>query len=175
MIRDNQFLFGKVCSRGASFGLAQMDPDRHFEADGDVGRYEALLQMADLVVHHGSVHELLPELAQRLHKVASFEVASFSLYDPAKNVMRMHFWEGSESLSDLTELPVEESACGFVWEKQQAMVWPDLHQETRFQRAVNLLIKKGVRSYCTLPLTTAQRKFGALGLGSSRPQCLRRR
>jgi len=49
------------------------------------------------------------------------------------------------------------------------MVWPDLHQETRFQRAVSLLIEKGVRSYCTLPLTTAQKKFGALGLGSSRP------
>jgi GAF domain-containing protein len=26
-----------------------------------------------------------------------------------------------------------------------------------------------VRSYCTLPLTTAQKRFGALGLGSSRP------
>jgi formate hydrogenlyase transcriptional activator len=146
-----------------------MDPDRHFEADGDVDRYEALLQMADLVVHHRSLPELLPELAQRLHKVASFEIASFSLYDPEKNVMRMHFWDGDEKLSDLTELPVEESACGFVWEKQQAMVWPDLHQETRFQRAVRLLIEKGVRSYCTLPLTTAQKRFGALGLGSSRP------
>jgi formate hydrogenlyase transcriptional activator len=64
---------------------------------------------------------------------------------------------------------VEESACGFVWEKQQPMVWPDLREETRFHRAVSLLIKKGVRSYCTLPLTTAQKRFGALGLGSSRP------
>jgi formate hydrogenlyase transcriptional activator len=146
--------------------LAQMDPDRHFE---DVGRYEALLQMADLVVHHGGVPELLPEVAQRLCKVASFEVASFSLYDPAKNVMRMHFWEGSERLSDLTELPVEESACGFVWEKQRPMVLSDLHQETRFRPAVNLFLEKGVRSYCGLPLTTGQKKFGALGLGSSRP------
>jgi formate hydrogenlyase transcriptional activator len=140
-----------------------MGPERHFEA-GDVGRYEALLQMADLVVHHRGVPELLPELAKRLHKVASFEIASFSLYDPEKNVMRMHFWEGSELLSDLTELPVEESACGFVWQKQQPMVWRDLQEETRFQRAVSLLIEKGVRSYCTLPLTTAQKKFGA-GVG----------
>jgi formate hydrogenlyase transcriptional activator len=146
-----------------------MAPDRHFELDGDAERYEALLHMADLVVHHGNLPELLPELAQRLHKVASFEVASFSLYDPEKNVMRMHFWEGSDRLSDLTEFPVEESACGVAWEKQQPMVWPDLHQETRFQRAVSLLKQKGVRSYCTLPLTTAQKKFGALGLGSSRP------
>src|SRR5437016_1477375 len=125
-----------------------MDPDRRFDADVDVRRYEVLLQMADLVVHHRGLPELLPELAQRLHQVASFEVASFSLYDPDKNVMRMHFWEGSEVLSDLTEFPVDESACGVAWEKQEPMVWSDLHQETRFQRAVNLLIAKGVRSYC---------------------------
>ena len=146
-----------------------MDPERHFDSGIEVDRYEALLQMADLVVHHGGIPELLPQLAKRLQQVASFEIASFSLYDPEKKVMRMHFWEGSERLSDQTELPVEESACGFVWEKQQAMVWPDLHQETRFRPAVRLLTGKGVRSYCTLPLTTAQKRFGALGLGSSRP------
>ena len=146
-----------------------MDPDRHFEANEDVGRYEALLQMADLVVHHRSVPELLPELAQRLRSVASFEVASLCLHDPHKNVMRIHFWEGDQRLSDITELPVEESACGFVWEKQRPMVLDDLHTETRFRRAVSLLREKGVRSYCELPLTTAEKKLGALGLGSSRP------
>jgi formate hydrogenlyase transcriptional activator len=146
-----------------------MDPSRHFEVEGDVGRYEALLQMADLVVHHRSVPELLPELAQRLRKVASFEIASLCLHDPQKNVMRMHFWEGDDRDSDLAELPVEESACGYVWEKQRPMVLPDLHLETRFQRAVNLLKQKGVRSYCELPVTTEQRRFGALGLGSFRP------
>ena len=146
-----------------------MDPDRHFETGGDARRYEAMLHMADLVVHHRGLPELLPELAKRLRQVASFEVASFSLYDPDKHVMRMRFWEGSDRLSEPAELPVDESACGVAWEKQQAMVWPDLHQETRFQRAVNLLKQKGVRSYCTLPLTTTQKRFGALGLGSSRP------
>jgi formate hydrogenlyase transcriptional activator len=106
-----------------------MDPgSRHFEVDGDVGRYEALLQMADLVVHHRSVPELLPELALRLRNVASFEIASLCLHDPEKNVMRMHFWEGNDRLSDSAELPVEESACGFVWEKQLPVVLPDLHQ-----------------------------------------------
>lgn len=154
---------------GASlYVLAQMDPDRHFEVE-EIGRYEALLQMADLMVHQGAMHELLPDLAQRLKKVASFEVASFSLYDPDKNVMRMHFWEGNDRLSDLAELPVEESVCGFAWKEQQPVVWPDLHQETRFRRAVSLLIEKGVRSYCTLPLTAGQKRLGAMGLGSSRP------
>jgi len=149
-----------------------MDPDCHFDAD-DVSRYEALLQMADLAVHYCGVPEMLPQLAQRLRKVASFEVASFALYDPEKKLMRLHFWEGSDRLSDLAELPVEESACGFVWDKQRPMVLPDLRQETRFQAAVNILIEKGVRSYCGLPLTSGQKKFGALGLGSQRPNAYR--
>jgi formate hydrogenlyase transcriptional activator len=150
-------------------GLAQMDPHRRFEVEGDARRYEALLQMADLVVHHRGVPDLLPELAQRLREVASFEIASFSLYDPEKHVMRMHLWDGTDRLSEPAEMPVDESACGMAWEKQEPMVWPDLHQETRFQRAVSFLVRKGVRSYCTLPLTTAQKRFGALGVGSSRP------
>jgi hypothetical protein len=75
-------LLGKVCSRGAFLeGRVQMDPERHFESGIDVDRYEALPQMADLVVHHCSV----PELAKRLQQVASFEIASFSLYDPEKS------------------------------------------------------------------------------------------
>jgi hypothetical protein len=65
-------------------GLVQMAPERHFESGVDVDRYEALLQMADLMVHHRGVPELLPELAKRLQQVASFEIASSSLYDPGK-------------------------------------------------------------------------------------------
>jgi formate hydrogenlyase transcriptional activator len=143
-----------------------MDPDRHFDAE-DVSRYEALLQMADLAVHYQGVPEMLPQLAQRLQKVASFEVASFALYDSEKKVIRLHFWEGNDRLSDLAELPVEEAGCGFGWDKPTIL--SDLRQETRFQAAVNILIEKGVRSYCGLPVTSGQKKFGALGLGSHRP------
>jgi len=141
--------------------------ESHFESGDDLRRYETLLQMADLVVHRRSLPELLPELAQRLHQVASFEVANFSLYDPARNVMRMHLWEGNELLSNLTELQVEEAACSVALEKQEPVVWPDLGTEIRFERTVNLLKERGIRSYCTLPLTSAQRRLGVMGLGSS--------
>jgi len=144
-----------------------MVPDSHFEPDDDLRRYEALLQMADLVVHRSGLPELLPDLAEGLHKVASFEVANFSLYDSARKVMRMHLWEGNELLSNLAELQVEEAACSVALEKQEPVVWPDLSTETRFERTVSLLKERGIRSYCTLPLTSAQRRLGALGLGSS--------
>src|SRR4029077_3239771 len=38
-----------------------------------------------------------------------------------------------------------------------------------FPSVLSLLRKKGLRSCCWLPLTTAQKRLGALGLGSSRP------
>jgi formate hydrogenlyase transcriptional activator len=47
-------------------------------------------------------------------------------------------------------------------------VVPDERLDKHFPASVNYLRTKGIRSYCTLPLTTAQRRLGALGLGSSR-------
>jgi formate hydrogenlyase transcriptional activator len=145
-----------------------MIPDRHFEENDDFRYYEALLQMADVIVLPRALPELLPALAERLQEVASFDVANFSLYEPDENVMRVHLWEDGELRLNLTELPLEQSVCGVAWEKQEPVVWPDLHQETRFEPAVRLLTDKGVRSYCALPLTSAQRRLGAIGLGSSR-------
>ena len=156
---------GKVCSRGGFLeGLVQMDPERHFDSGMRLIVTRRCCKWRILWSTMAVSLNYCPNLAKRLQQVASFEIASFSLYDPEKKIMRMHFWEGGERLSGQTEFaPVEESACGFVLEKQQAMVWPDLHRETRFRPAVRLLAGKGVRSYCTLPLTTAQRGSGRWG------------
>jgi len=142
--------------------------ESHFESGDDLHRYETLLRTADLIVQRHGLPELLPELARCLHDVASFEVANLSLYDPERQAMRLHFWEGNELLSTSTEWPLEEVACSVALEKQEPVVWPDLRQELRFQRSVMLLRERGVRSYCALPLTSSRRRLGALGLGSSR-------
>jgi hypothetical protein len=79
-------VYGEVLLEGNFLeGLVQMDPERHFESGVDVDRCQALRQMADLMVHHRSMPELLPELAKRLQQVASFKIASFSRYDSEKN------------------------------------------------------------------------------------------
>ena len=132
----------------------------------DLQRYEALLEMADLVVHHHSLPELFAAMAERLRRVAAADAANFSLYDPTKNVMR-HFWEGTELVPTLAEVPVEESPSGWAWQNQQPLVVPDLAADPRFPPVLSTLRDKGLRSYCWLPLTTAQKRWGTLGLGSS--------
>ena len=71
----------------SQFGSA-LDPQE------EENRYEAILALADLLVRHYSLSELFHQLAQRLQRVAEFQLLHFSLHDPKENVMRRHLWEG---------------------------------------------------------------------------------
>ena len=140
------------------------------EENPDLLRYEALLEMADLMVHHGTTAGLLHELAARLHSVAVFEVATVSLHDASSDVMYVQTWEGGEPLSVPSEVGVEESASGWVWRHQEPLLLSDLRKETRFASILDKLRARGIRTYCMLPLTTSQNRLGALGFGSSQPE-----
>jgi formate hydrogenlyase transcriptional activator len=144
-----------------------LSTESHFDSEADLQRYEALLEMADLGVHHQSLPELFVALAERLSRVAAADAAHFALYDPVKNVMCGHFWEKSGFSAVQAERLVDESPSGWAWQNQEALVVPDLAADSRFSSVLTMLREKGLRSYCWLPLTTAQNRLGALGLGSS--------
>ncbi len=158
----------EVLLEGAQLnGLAQMVPDSHFEFESDLRRYETLLRTADLVVRHGGLADLLCDLAGPLRDVAAFDVAAFFLYDSSKDMMLMHLWEGSQLNPTPLELPINDSDIGWVWQNQQPLVVTDSLAEGRRPSLSPILREKGVRSYCALPLTTARRRLGGLGLGST--------
>jgi formate hydrogenlyase transcriptional activator len=127
-----------------------------------------LLKMVDLVVHHRNLPELFIAMAGQLSDVAEDEIINFSLHDPRRNVMRLHVLEGDDLARPPIEVPVADSPSGIAWQTQRPLVVPDVNAETRFPSVVNLLRNKGIRSYCALPLTTAGKRLGALGLGSPR-------
>src|SRR6202046_3531835 len=132
-----------------------------------------LLKMVDLVVHHRNLPELFVAMAGQLSDVPEDEIINFSLYDPRRNVMRLHVLEGNDLARPPIEIPVVDSPSGIAWQTQQPQVVPDVNAETRFPSVLNLLRNKGIRSYCTLPLTTAGKRLGALGLGSPRVSAYR--
>jgi formate hydrogenlyase transcriptional activator len=146
----------------------------HFEFDAELQRYEALLEMADLVVRHQSLPELFVATAARLRRVTAADVANFSLYDPIKNTMK-HLWHGDERIPAQLDVPVEESPAGWAWQNQQPLIMPDLASEARFPAVLDILRENGLRSYCWLPLSTAQKRLGAMGLGSSEINAYRER
>jgi formate hydrogenlyase transcriptional activator len=82
-------------------------------------------------------------------------------------VMRLHILETSRPtiIQEGFEMPAEWSAAGHVFETQQPLVISDLDRDERFPQMRAVLQREGMNSMCLLPLTTAQRKLGALGMG----------
>jgi len=80
----------------------------HPEDLGESKRYEALLEMADLMVCHKTMSELFHDMALGLRKVADLQFLNFSLHNPQHKIMQLHWWEGEKG-NPVTDLPVETS------------------------------------------------------------------
>ena len=133
-------------------------------------QYQALLEVSEAIADHRDLPTLFHDLAHRLHRVVNFEYMRLLLHDPERNVMRFHILETPDlKFCDLLggqDLPVDESPGGWVWQHQQPLVVSNLAMETRFPHVTDAVCQQGVKSYCVVPLTTAQRRLGALGFGS---------
>ena len=131
-------------------------------------QYQALLEVAEAISVHRDLPSLFHDLTQRMHRVVNFEHMRLLLHDPERNVMRLHVLETQQAgeLPACSDLPVEESPGGWVWKNQQPLVISQVEKETRFPCVTKVMIEQGVKSFCVVPLTTAQRRLGALGFGS---------
>src|SRR5580704_6181421 len=143
-------------------------PDHPPDASGELRRYEALLEMADLMVRHFSVPELFPAIAVRLQEVADFQFLNFSLYEPAHRVMHLHWWGTGTTTALPQEIPHHESPIGWVWENQQELLFENVAQDSRFPRVLRVLQAERIRTYYVMPLTTAERRLRALGVATTR-------
>ena len=117
------------------------------DAYGDLRRYEALLDMADVMVQHSNLQELLQATALRLQEVTTFQFLNFSVHDAARDVMVLHAWQDSgKSPLAMEELPIQEGVSGWVLTHQEVLWLPDLNDERRFPRVLNPLRVAGFRS-----------------------------
>jgi len=135
------------------------------------GRYLALLEVASAIASHRTLEELFTDLAQRLHPIIDFSYLSVLLYDSTRNVMRVHILnsDGPDSVRPGMEFSMDESPSAWVWTNQQPLVLDDLDREDRFARPIQLMREYGVRSFCSIPLSTPRRKLGAFSLGHTAP------
>ncbi len=144
-----------------------MVPEGHFEQHSDLRCYEALSQLAGAAAHCSTFAELSHELVGRLHSFFRFHAAGFCLYDPGKDILRWMICEGGESHAAPPEVAVDETIDGWVWKNQHSVIIEDLGRETRFPVSRNLLEGIGITSFCAVPLTSAQRRMGAMWLASA--------
>jgi formate hydrogenlyase transcriptional activator len=134
---------------------------------------EALLEVSEAIAQQRDLRALFHDLAGRLHSVIEFDFLTLILHDPVRNVMRLHILETHIPTEKVTgtETPVDGHPAGLVWQTQKPFIVSDTEQETRYPDYISRLREHGVRSAALLPLTTAQRRIGAMGFGRMTPHC----
>ena len=147
---------------------AESARDTQTQLSQERDRLRLLLEVSESIASHRHLNDLFQDLAERLPRVIPFDYINLNLHDSTRDVMRLHILVVPEDGTILRdrEIPVDGSASGWVWKTQQPLVVEDLDTETRFPVLVPMLRENGVKSFCSLPLTTALRRLGALGFGS---------
>ncbi len=129
-------------------------------------RYEALLRVSQALKSRHCSEELLSLLALELREVVNFFFLGVGIYDEKAHKVCIKTFGESDAPIPPPRLAPEETLTWWVYQQQQPLVIPSLDDETRFPVAARFLKDLGIRSVCTLPLTTVHRRLGALAVGS---------
>ncbi len=140
----------------------------HRDLTLDRERLRLLLEVSESIASHRDLTVLLQDLAKRLPDIVPFDFINAVLHDPERNVMRLWLLVTStpSTINPGLETPVDDSPGGLVWKTQQPLAVHDVSKEHRFSKLMALFRENGVRSFCVVPLTTAQRRLGSMGFGS---------
>ena len=138
------------------------------DTDLQTQKYLTLLEISKAIASHRDSSELFHDLTCRLRNLFPFRDLAVMLHEPTRNVMRSYIMEGCDDFwrsGDPSEVPIEDSISGYVWQTQQPLVIEDLEADQRFP-AAQLLIDRGIKSVCCLPLSTVHQNLGTLNLWS---------
>jgi formate hydrogenlyase transcriptional activator len=134
-------------------------------------RYETLLEVAGTIASSLDLSELFRQLLDRIQDLGRFDFLALMLHDPIENVMRVSALHVKVPVTvPITlQLPVAESFDGHVWQNQKRIAISDISTDDRFPRHLEMIRGNGIRTYCSLPVTTARKAFGAFSFGSREP------
>jgi formate hydrogenlyase transcriptional activator len=131
-------------------------------------RLALLLEVSESIASHRDLGDMFDDLGRRLPRIVPFDYILLLLHDPEHEVMRLHVLSAPEpsTITPRMAWPIDETSAGLAWRTQEPVKVEDVANETRFPRLISVLRESGVQSYCTVPLTTALRRLGAMSFGS---------
>jgi len=130
-------------------------------------QYLTLLELSKGIASHRDLTKLFHDLACRLQMLFKFRSLAVMFHDSSRNIMRCHFLEtcAPTKWQAPTEVPMEGSIAGWVWEHQEPVVVHDITLEDRFPFA-KTLVDHPIKAICSFPLTTANQPLGVLNFWS---------
>lgn len=136
-------------------------------------RYRALLEILQDTAAERNVEALFEKVTLRLRAAAHFDLLVVALHEVGRNMFRYRLYEAGARAAPGERLPletyVEEAPAGVVWNTQRPWMHPDIAQEPRGTRLLDLVRSIGIKSVVALPLTTRNRRLGVLALLSYSP------
>ena len=130
-------------------------------------QYLTLLELSKAIASHRDLAKLFHDLACRLQILFKFRSLAVMFHDSSRNLMRCHFLEtcAPTKWQAPTEVPMEGSIAGWVWEHQEPVVVHDIALEDQFPFARTLL-DHPIKAICSFPLTTVNQRLGVLNFWS---------
>src|SRR5216684_7125717 len=134
-------------------------------------RFELLVGVSNAIGTHRDPQQLFGALVRELHRVVRFDYIGVYIRDEKSNTFHRHSMdaETEAAIPPDPELAMEESDAWWVYQNQKPLVTSLEAQHAQSCKFQEILKKHGIRSVCTLPLTTAHSKVGTLAFGSKAP------
>ncbi len=139
-------------------------------ADPTRARYETLLEISESIISHRQLSPLFADLYRCLKPLVDFDFIGLVLYDEERQVLRLHELVADQPLNCASprECRLGECPAQTVVETQQPFYVAELERDDHFPQFNDKLLSNGIHAYCMAPLSTAQRRVGALTFGSTR-------
>jgi diguanylate cyclase (GGDEF)-like protein len=131
-----------------------------------------LAEFARTLVGNFSIQDILDRLARRVLEVIPADGAGVLLLDEEA---RLHFASATDErilVIERLQLELGEGPCILCFESGEAVISPDLGEETRFKRFAARAVQEGLGAVHSFPLRLDGRRLGALDLYSRAPQAL---
>jgi formate hydrogenlyase transcriptional activator len=131
-------------------------------------RLETLARVSQLIGTHSDPKELFDVLTDELHGVVEFDHVGVSVRDRDSAIWHDYFLDmkSRSALAPEQDLPREEKPSWWVYEHQQPLLTSTDQVNPPNGRLHAALKRCQICSICTLPLTTAHRKLGAVSFCS---------
>jgi formate hydrogenlyase transcriptional activator len=147
-----------------------MSTELQTESGTGAQRYEALLRISEALSTCREPEELTRVLADQLRELIRFDYLDVLVFKENSNEVEWHVMGNGQFAPwpAYPDVPIEETAGWHVYQTQEPLYIADWNAEERFPRLKQLLEKRGVKlgSAIRVPLTTAHRRLGTLGISS---------
>ena len=143
-----------------------MSPEQQLALETAAQRYGARCRIAEALSACGEPQELARVLGEQLRELISFDHLDLLIFEENSHEIEWHGW-GTEPIA-FPDIPVEETSSWHVYQTQEPLHIADWNTDDTFPRLKQLLENGGpkIGSVIRVPLTTAHRRLGALGIAS---------